>query len=78
MIVLTVVLLQGIREHILYNFGLTSPRGHKIYKQLRIEHFKRTNESVLYQILFHLEDDYHKLVGFDNELLSFTCQANKR
>ena len=71
-------IVNGIREPILYNFGLTSPRGHKIYKQLGIKQFKRTNESVLSQILFYLEDDYHKPVGFDNEILSFTCQLNKR
>ena len=34
-------IVNGIREPILYSFALSSPPGHKIYKELRIKLFKR-------------------------------------
>ena len=43
-----------IREPILYSFALSSPPGHKIYKELRIKLFKNVNKSVFisHHILF--------------------------
>ena len=34
-------IVNGIREPILYSFALSSPPGHKIYKEPRIKHFKK-------------------------------------
>ena len=39
--------------------------------------FKKTNESFLSHITFHLQDDDHKAVDFDSETISFICQINK-
>ena len=47
-------IVNGIREPILYSFALSSPPGHKIYKEPRIKLFKKINKSVFvsYNILF--------------------------
>ena len=70
-------IVNGIREPILYSFALSSPPGHKIYKEPRVKLFKKTNKSVLSHITFYFEDDDHKPVDFINETISFTCQLIK-
>ena len=67
-------ILNGIREPILFSFALSSPPGHKIYKEPRVKLFKKINKSVLSQITFYFEDDDYKSVDFHNETISFTCQ----
>ena len=66
-----------IGEAIMYRFALSSPPGHKIYKETRIKLFKKINKSVLSHITFHLEDDDHQPVEFNGEIISFTCQLIK-
>ena len=70
-------LVNGIREPILYTFALSSPPGHKIYKEPRIKLFKKVNKSVLSHITFYFEDNDYKPVDFHNETISFTCQLIK-
>ena len=70
-------IVNGVREPILYRFALSSPPGHKIYKEPRIKLFKKVNKSILSHILFYLEDDNHKSVDFHGETISFTCQLIK-
>ena len=70
-------LVNGIREHILDSFALSSPPGHKIYKEPRIKLFKKVNKSVLPHITFYFEDDDYRPVDFHNETISFTCQLIK-
>ena len=70
-------IVNGIREPILYSFALSSPPGHKIYKEPRVKLFKKINKSVLSHITFYFEDDDHKPVDFHNETISFTCQLIK-
>ena len=70
-------IVNGKREPILYSFALSSPPGHKIYKEPRIKLFKKVNKSVLSHIIFYFEDDDHKAVDFNNETISFTCQLFK-
>ena len=70
-------IVNGIREPILYSFALSSPPGHKIYKEPRVKLFKKMNKSVLSHITFYFEDDDHKSVDFNNETISFTCQLIK-
>ena len=67
-------IVNGTREPILYSFALSSPPGHKIYKEPRVKLFKKINKSVLSHIVFYLEDDDHKVVDFNNETISVTCQ----
>ena len=72
-------IVNGIREPILYRFALSSPPGHKIYKEPRIKLFKKlkkSEKSVLSHITFYFEDDDHKPVDFHAETISFTCQLN--
>ena len=70
-------IVNGIREPVLYSFALSSPPGHKIYKEPRVKLFKKLNKSVLSHITFYFEDDDHKPVDFNNETISFTCQLIK-
>ena len=70
-------IVNGIREPILYSFALSSPPGHKIYKEPRVKLFKKINKSVLSHITFYFEDDDHKPVVFNGETISFTCQLIK-
>ena len=70
-------IVNGIREPILYSFALSSPPGHKIYKEPRVKLFKKVNKSVLSHITFYFEDDDHKAVDFNGETISFTCQLTK-
>ena len=70
-------IVNGIREPILYSFALSSPPGHKIYKEARIKLFKKINKSVLSHITFYFEDDDYKPVDFHNETITFTCQLIK-
>ena len=46
------VVCNGIREPILYSFGLTSPPGHKIFKEPIDKLFKKIIKSVLSHITF--------------------------
>ena len=55
-------IVNGIREPILYSFALSSPPGHKIYKEPRIKLFKKINKSVLSHITLYFEDDDHNPV----------------
>ena len=70
-------IVNGVREPILYSFALSSPPGHKIYKEPRVKLFKKINKTVLSHITFYFEDDDHKPVDFNNETISFTCQLIK-
>ena len=70
-------IMDGIREPILYSFGLNSPPEFKIFKEPRVKLFKKIITSVLSHITFYIEDDDHKPVDFHNETISFTCQLIK-
>ena len=70
-------IVNGVREPILYSFALSSPPGHKIYKEPRVKLFKKIIKSVLSHITFYFEDDDHKPVDFNGETISFTCQLIK-
>ena len=70
-------IVNGVREPIFYSFALSSPPGHKIYKEPRVKLFKKVNKSVLSHITFYFEDDDYKTVDFQGETISFTCQLIK-
>ena len=70
-------IVNGIREPILYSFVLSSPPGHKIYKEPRFKFFKKISKSALSHITFYFEDDDHKPVDFNGQIISFTCQLIK-
>ena len=70
-------IINGVREPNLYSFALSSPPGHKIFKESKVKLFKKVNKSVLSHIIFYLEDDDLKIVDFNGETVSFTCQLIK-
>ena len=47
-------IVNGVREPILYSFGLSSPPAHKIYKEPGVKLFEKINKSVLSHIIFQL------------------------
>ena len=61
----------------MYSFGLSSPSGHKKYKEPRAKFFKKINKSVLSHIICYLEHDDHEAVRFRGETISITCQLKK-
>ena len=69
--------VNGVREPIFFSFALSSPPGHKIYKEPTVKLFKKINKSILSHITFYFEDDDYKPVDFHNETVSFTCQLIK-
>ena len=64
-------IVNGVREPILYSFGLSSLPGHKTFNQPRIKLFKKINKSILSHITFYLRDDDHKSVDVNGEIISF-------
>ena len=70
-------IVSGIREPILYSIALSSPPGHKMYKEPRVKLFKKVNKSVLSHITIYFEDDDYKPVNFNGETISFPCQLIK-
>ena len=70
-------IVNGVREPTLYSFALSSPPGHKIFKEPSVKLFKKVKKPVLSHISFYLEDDDHKSVDFHSETVSFTCQLIK-
>ena len=70
-------IVNGAQEPILYSFALSSPPGHKLYKEPRVKLFKKINKSVLSHITFYSEDDDYKPVDFNGETRSFTFQLTK-
>ena len=55
----------------------TKPTGRKIFKEPKIKLLKKINKSVVSHKKFYLENDDHKLVDFNGETISFTCQLVK-
>ena len=69
--------VNGIPEPSLYSFALDKPPEHKIYKEPRIELFKKMSKFVLCHVTFCLDDDDHGPVHFNGETISISCQINK-
>ena len=69
-----VIIVNGVREPILYSFGSDKPPGHKFYKTTGTKLFKKLNKSILSPITLYLEGDDHKPVDFNGEAITFTRQ----
>ena len=67
----------GVRQPILYSFVLDKPSGYKVFCQPETIHYKKINKSVLNTMTFYLEDNDHKEVDFNGEMLTFTLQVIK-
>ena len=71
------LIVNVVREPILFSFALSSPPGQKIQIEPKVKLFKKVNKSVLSHITFYFEDDDYKPVDFHNETITFTCQLIK-
>ena len=62
-------IVNGIREPMLFSFDFDNSPGHKIYKESKVNFFKKFNKSVLTHITDYLEDDDHKRVDFNGQII---------
>ena len=69
-------IVNGTREPFLYSFVLSAELGYKLYKEPRVKLLKKI-KNLFSHITFYLEDDDHKIVDFNGETISFTCQLFK-
>ena len=67
----------GVRQPILFSFGLDKPSGYKIFCEPETIHYKKINRSVLNTITFYLDDKNNELINFNGETLTFTLQMIK-
>ena len=70
-------IVDGVREPVLCSFALDKPPGPNIFEEPGIKLFTRKNKIVFSHIKYFLEDDEYKLVDFNGEAISFTCQLVK-
>ena len=70
-------IVNGVSEPVLYSFLLDKPPGLKVHHTAKIKHFRKIKNSVLSHITFYIEDDDNKLVDFNKESISSTCQLNE-
>ena len=71
------IVVNGVRQPILYKFVLDRLPGHKVFCEPETIHYKKIIKSVLTIITFYLEDDNTKEVDFNKETLTFTLQMIK-
>ena len=69
--------VNGVRQKILFSFTLDKPSGYKIFSEPETIHYKKVNKSILNKKTVCLEDDIHKEVDFNAEVLTFTLQLIK-
>ena len=71
------ILVNDLRQPILFSFVLDKPSGYKVFCEVETIHYKKLNKSVSNTIIFYLEDDNHEEVDFNGETLTFTVQLVK-
>ena len=70
-------IVNGFRESIFFSLPLDQPARHKKHKEPRIKLFKKVFKPFLPYISSYLEDNNHTPVGYNGELINFTCQLIK-
>ena len=71
------LIVNGIREQMLFSFNLSTPPGYKVLKEPTTVLYKKINKTSLGTIQFFLEDSNHDRVHFNGETLIFTNQIIK-
>ena len=71
------LVVNGLRQPILYSFVLDKKPGYKVFSEPETIHYIKINKSVLNTIAFYLEDENNEVVDFNGEALSFTLQMVK-
>ena len=66
--------VNGVREPILFSFDLDKKPGYKVFCQPETILYIRINKSVLNTATSDLEDNDHKEVDFNGEILTFRLQ----
>ena len=69
--------LDGLRQHILFQFILDKFAGYKVFCEPETIQYKKIKKSVLNTITFYLEDDKNEEFNFNGETLTFTVQKSK-
>ena len=70
-------IINGVQQIILHSFVLEKPSGYKVFCEPETILYKKINKSVLNTITIYLEDDDHKEVNFNQEVLTFILQMIK-
>ena len=71
------LIVNGIREQVLFSFNLSAPPGYKILKEPTTVLFEKINKTRLDTIQFFLEDSNHNRVDFNGETITFAIQIIK-
>ena len=70
-------IVNGLRQPILFSFGLDKKPGYKLFCEPETLHYKKINESILITITFYLKDNKDESVDFNGGTLTFTLQMIK-
>ena len=70
-------LINVSRHHILSRFTFYKPSRNKVFKNLRMQHFKIANFSLLNILVVHLEDDWRKNVKYSAQTKTITLMLMK-
>ena len=57
----------SLRQPNIYSFVIDKPSGYKVFSEPETIHNEKVNKSVLNTITFHLEDDNHEKVNFNEK-----------
>ena len=71
------IVLNGIRQPILFSFVLDKKPGYKVFCEPETVHYKKINKSVLNTIKFFSENDNLEEGNFNGETLKFTLRMIK-
>ena len=71
------IVVNGIREPIIFSFVLDKKLGYKVFCEPETIHYKKINKSVLITIIIYLKDNNDEEVIFNGETLTFTLQMIK-
>ena len=71
------ILVKGVIEQILLSATSDKPPGYEMYKVPGIKLFKKWKKPVLSRLNFYSEDNDHKLVVLNAEIIPFTCRLNR-
>ena len=61
------IVVNGLRQPILYSFVLDKLPGYKVFSEPETVHYKKINKSVLKTITFYLENYNNKMLNLKEE-----------
>ena len=71
------IVVNEIREPILFSFVINKPSGYKVFCEPEAIHYKKINKSALKTITFYSENYDNEEFSFNQEVMTFTLQMIK-